>query len=82
MLSWAGIAQLGEHLSHSGGQFRAPPMPGHRYVEENSLAAILATKGMAGATPDMNLREHVIYTPLPSMNKVVYSGFETQWRHH
>ena len=56
-------------------------MPAHRYVEENSLAAILATM-MAGVTPQVNLIEYVTHTPAPNMNKATHFGFETQRRHH
>ena len=52
-----------------------------RYVEDGS-AAILAAKRSAGVAPEVNLREHVTCTPLPSMNKAANSGFETQRRHH
>ena len=37
--------------------FRAPPMPAGRYVEENSSAAILATKRSVGVAPEVNLRD-------------------------
>ena len=47
-------------------------------MEENSLAA----KGLAGVTPEVNLKECVTCMPLPSMNKAAHSGFETQRRHH
>ena len=57
-------------------------MSAHRYVEENGLAAMLATKRSAGVTPEVNLRECVAHTPLPSVNKAARSGFETQRRHH
>ena len=57
-------------------------MPDCRYVEENSLAAMLATKRSADVTPDVNLREHITCAPLSSTNKVDHSGFETQRRHH
>ena len=57
-------------------------MPGHRYVEEISLVAMLVAKRLEGVTPEMNLRECVTYTPLPSANKAAHSGFETQRRHH
>ena len=60
---------------------QAPPMPGCRYVEEISSAAMLATKRSAGVTPEMNLRECVTHTPLPSANKAAHSGFETQRCH-
>ena len=39
-------------------------LPGHRYVEEISLAAMLATKRSAGVTPEVNLREYVTHTPV------------------
>ena len=48
----------------------------------DSLAAMLATKRLAGVTPEVNLRECVIHTPLPSANKAAHPGFETQRRHH
>ena len=35
-----------------------------------------------GVAPEVNLREHVTCTPLPSANKAAYSGFETQRRRH
>ena len=57
-------------------------MPGHRYVEEISSAAILATKRSAGVIPEVNLREDVTCTPLPSTNKAAHYGFETQRRRH
>ena len=53
-------------------------MPGHRYVEEISSA----TKRLAGVAPEVNIRECVTHTPLPSANKAAHSGFETQRRHH
>ena len=40
--------------------------------------AMLTAKRLAGVPPEVNLGEHLSYTPLPSMNKVVHSGFETQ----
>ena len=46
-----------------------------RYKEENTLATMLATKRSAGVTPEVNLREHVICMPQPSVNKVAHSGF-------
>ena len=57
-------------------------MPAHRYVEENGLAAMLTVKRLAGVAPEVNLREHPTCMPLPSANKAVHSGFETQRRHH
>ena len=57
-------------------------MPVHRYVEEIGSAAMLATKRLAGVTPEVNLRECVTCMPLPSVNKAAHSGFETQRRHH
>ena len=47
------------------------------YVEENGLAATLATKRSAGVAPEVNIREHVTCMPLPSTNKTTHSGFET-----
>ena len=55
-------------------------MLGHRYVKEISLVAILATKTSAGVTPEVNLREHEICTPPPSVNKTVHSCYETKRR--
>ena len=52
-------------------------MPAHRYVEDNGLAAMLATKRSAGVTPEVNLRECAICIPPPSTNKAAHSGFET-----
>ena len=52
-------------------------MPNCRYVEENSLAAMLATKRSTDVTPEVNLREHVTCTPLSCTNKADHSGFET-----
>ena len=44
-------------------------MPVCRYVEENSLAALLAAKRSAGVAPEVNVREHVAHMSPPSMNK-------------
>ena len=53
-------------------------MAAYRYVEENGLATMLATKRLAGLTPEVNLREYVnTYT-----SRAAHSGFETQRRHH
>ena len=57
-------------------------MPAHRYVEENGSAAMLATKRLAGVTPEVNFSECVKCMPLPSATKAAHSGFETQGRHH
>ena len=57
-------------------------MPACRYVEENGLAAMLATKTLAGVTLGMNLREYVTCMLLPNANKVAHSGYETQGRRH
>ena len=65
---------------HDRFRFRAPPMPSCRYGEENGLAAMLATKRLAGATSGVNLRECVTGTPLRNVNKAAHSGFETQRR--
>ena len=53
-----------------------------RYVEEIGLAAMLATKRSAGVAPEVNLGECVTHMPLPSANKALHSGFETQRRYH
>ena len=37
---------------HDGSWFQAPAMPPHWYVEENGSAAMLATKRLAGVTPE------------------------------
>ena len=57
-------------------------MLAHRHKEENGLATILATKRSAGITPEVNVRECVIYTPLPSVNMAAHSDFETHSRCH
>ena len=57
-------------------------MPAHRYMEENGLAAMLATKRSEGVAPEVKLRECVTHVPPSSMIKAVHSGFETQRRHH
>ena len=57
-------------------------MPAHRNLEENGSAAMLAAKGSAGVTPNVNLSECTSCTPPPSVNKTSYSGFETQQRCH
>ena len=57
-------------------------MSAHKYVEEISLAAMLAAKRSAGVAPEVKLREHVTHTPLPSVNKADHSGFEAQKRCH
>ena len=48
----------------------------------DSSAAMLATKRLAGVTPEVILRECVTHTPPPSVNKAAHSGFETQRIHH
>ena len=55
-------------------------MPARRYVEENGLAAMLATKRSAGVAPEVNLRKCIRHIPLPSVNKAADPGFETQRR--
>ena len=52
-------------------------MPSRRYVEEIGLAAMLATKRLAGVALEVNLRQHVT----PSANKAAPSGFDMQRRH-
>ena len=51
-------------------------------MDENSSAAMLATKRSACVTPEVNLRECTSHTHLPSENKTAHSGFETQRRYH
>ena len=46
------------------------------------MATMLATKRLAGVTPEVNLREHVTCTLPPSVNKAAHSGLKTQRRHH
>ena len=67
---------------HNRSWFLAPPMPAHKYVEDNGSAAILAAKKLAGVTSEVNLNEHVTCTPLSSMNKAAHSNFKTQRRNH
>ena len=57
-------------------------MPAHRYLEETGLAFVLATKGLTGVRPDMNLKEYVACMPPPSTNKAARVGFETERRRH
>ena len=46
------------------------------------LAAMLASKRLAGVVAELNLRELISHTPLSSTNKAAHSGLETQRRHH
>ena len=46
------------------------------------LAAMLVTKRSAGGTPQVNFRECMSCMLLPSANKAVYFGFETQMSCH
>ena len=66
-------------VSHCGA---TPPIPALRYMKENSLAVMLATKRSAGVAPEVNLKEDVTCTPLSSKNKAAHSGSETQRKHH
>ena len=43
---------------------------------------MLAVKRLAGVAPEVNLKEHTSCTALPSVNKAVHSGFETQRTKH
>ena len=54
-------------------QFQTPPMPAYRYMEENGSAAMLPAKRLAVVTPEVNLRECITHTPLPSVNKAAHS---------
>ena len=40
------------------------------------LAAMLAIKRSAGVTPEVNLREGISHTPLPSVNKATHSALK------
>ena len=51
-------------------------MSAHRYVEENSSAAKLATKKSAGVAPEVNLRGHVTCMLPQSTNKAAHSGLK------
>ena len=53
-------------------------MPACRYVEEIDSVA----KRSVGVKPEVNLIEHVIHKPLPSVNKAAHSDFKNQRRHH
>ena len=46
------------------------------------LAAMLATKRLAGVAPEVSLRECVACTPPPIAHKAAYSGLETHRRCH
>ena len=63
---------------HDESQFQVPPMPAHRYVEDNGSAAMLVTKRSAGVTPKVNLGECVTHRSPPSVNKAAHSIFKTQ----
>ena len=43
---------------------------------------MLAAKRSAGVTPKVDLRERLMWMPLPSVNNAAHSGFETQRRRH
>ena len=43
---------------------------------------MVTAKRSAGVAPEVNLREHISHTTLPSANKAAHSGFEIQRRHH
>ena len=57
-------------------------MPAHRYLEENSSAAMLAARKSAGVAPEVHHRAHVTCMPLSIVNKAAHSGIEKQRRHH
>ena len=57
-------------------------MPAHRYVEENGSDAMLATKRSAGVAQEVNLKECVTHTLLPSVHDDGHYGFKTLKRHH
>ena len=43
---------------------------------------MLSVRGSKTFTPEVNLREYISCTSLPSVTKVAHSGFETWRRHH
>ena len=45
-------------------------------MEENGLAAMLATKWSVVVAPEVNLREHVTCTSPPSKDKAAHSGLK------
>ena len=47
-------------------------MPADKYVEENSLVAMLAIKRLAGVASVVNLREHLTYMLPPIMNSTAH----------
>ena len=47
-------------------------MTAHRHVEEIDSTAMLATKMLAGVTPEVNLRECVTHMPLSNINKAAH----------
>ena len=57
-------------------------MTAGRYVKENGLTAMLATKRSVGVTPEVKLRKCVTLMPLSIVNKAAHSGLETKKRHH
>ena len=60
--------------------FSILPLLKHACVEVSSGHA--GHQEVAGVIPEVNLREHISYMPPLSVNKVAYSGFETQRRHY
>ena len=48
----------------------------HRYVEEIRSIVMLAAERLVGVAPEVNLRENVPCTLLPSANKAAHSGLE------
>ena len=69
-------------LWHNGSEFQVPPICAHSYMEEIGSAAMLAAKGLAGVTPEVNFRECVTCMPPTNNNNAAHSSFETQRRHH
>ena len=51
-------------------------------MEEINSAAMLATKRLAGVTPEVNLGEPITHALPPSANKAAHCGSETKRRHH
>ena len=67
---------------HERSKFSGPPMLACKYVEGIGFAAMLTTEILTIVLPEVNFRENVTHTPLPSVNKAAHSGFETHRRHH
>ena len=52
-----------------------------KYVDQNGLAAMLASKRTAGVSPKVNL-SNLLHASDEAHKPGIYSGFETPDRHH